>query len=249
MRLKDKVAFVTGAQQGIGAAIAVELAREGADIVINWLDDEAAAANVADQVRAMGRRAALVQGNVGTVAGARHIVEEAYAAFGKLDVLVNNAGIYPRTKFLDLTEETWDITHSVNLKGSAFCGQAAAHKMILGKQGGVIINIASVAASGSVNGAHYAASKGGVISLTRGMALELAEYGIRVNGIAPGLVDTAQPRYGMTEDEIAASGAASPLGRVGTATEIAGVAVFLASDLSSYMTGEVVQANGGAYMA
>jgi NAD(P)-dependent dehydrogenase (short-subunit alcohol dehydrogenase family) len=249
MRLKDKIALVTGAQQGIGAAAAIELAREGADIVVNWLDDEAAAAAVAGQVRALGRRAALVRGDVGTVAGAQGIVEDAYAAFGRLDVLINNAGIYPRTKFLELTEATWDITHSVNLKGSAFCGQAAAHKMILGKAGGSIINIASVAASGSVNGAHYAASKGGVISLTRGMALELAAYGIRVNAIAPGLVDTAQPRYGMTEEEIAASGASSPIGRVGSPTEIATVAVFLASDMSSYMTGEVVQANGGAYMA
>jgi len=239
MRLNDKVALVTGAQQGIGAAAAIELARAGADIAMNWLDDEAAAMSLADRIRGLGRRAALVRGDLSTVAGAQDLVEQAYDAFGRLNVLVNNAGVYPRSRFLDLTEATWDTTHAINLKGTAFCGQAAARKMILGKAGGAIINISSVAAQGAINGAHYSASKGGVISLTRGMALELASYGIRVNAIAPGLVDTAQPRYGMTEAEIAAAGAASPIGRVGLATEIATVAVFLASDMSSYMTGPV----------
>jgi NAD(P)-dependent dehydrogenase (short-subunit alcohol dehydrogenase family) len=114
---------------------------------------------------------------------------------------------------------------------------------------GAIITISSLAASGAVNGTHYAASKGGVISLTRGMALELAPYGIRVNGIAPGLTDTAQPRYGMTEDEIAAFGAATPIARVGAPREIADVAVFLASEEASFMIGETVQVNGGVYMA
>ncbi len=249
MRLADKAVLVTGAQQGIGAATAIECAREGANVVVNWLDDEAAAKAIARQVHDFGRRAALVQGDVGTVAGARAIVEAAFSALGGLDVLVNNAGIFPRSTFLDLTEETWDATHAINLKGTAFCSQAAARKMIETKTGGSIIAIASVAAAGAVRGAHYSASKGGVISLVRGMALELMPLGIRVNGIAPGLIDTAQPRYGMSEAEIEAAGAASPVGRVGRATEIAAVAVFLASDMSSYMTGEVVQVNGGSYMA
>ena len=249
MRLMGKTALVTGAQQGIGAATAIELAREGADIAINWLDDEAAAEAVAGRIKALGRRAALVRGDVGSVAGARAIVEDAFAALRRIDVLVNNAGIFPRSMFLELTEEVWDATHAVNLKGTAFCSQAAARRMVEMRTGGSIITISSVSAAGSVRGAHYAASKGGVISLTRGMALELAPYGIRVNAIAPGIIDTAQPRYGMSEAEIAATGAAAPLGRVGQAPEIAAVAVFLASDMSSYMTGEVLQVNGGSYMA
>ena len=249
MRLPDKAVLVTGAQQGIGAATAIACAREGADVAVNWLDDEQAARAIARQIDDLGRRSVLVRGDVGTVAGAQAIVEDAFAALGRLDVLVNNAGIFPRSTFLDLTEETWDATHSINLKGTAFCSQAAARKMIETKTGGCIIAIASVAASGAVKGAHYSASKGGVISLVRGMALELMPLGIRVNGIAPGIVDTAQPRYGMSEAEIAAAGAASPIGRVGQAAEIAAVAVFLASDMSSYMSGEVVQVNGGSYMA
>jgi NAD(P)-dependent dehydrogenase (short-subunit alcohol dehydrogenase family) len=249
MLLSGKAALVTGAQQGIGAATAIAFAREGADVAINWLDDLAAAEAVANQVRALGRTAVLVHGDVSTVAGAQGIVAAALVGLGRLDILVNNAGIYPRAMFLDLTEATWDATHDVNLKGTAFCGQAAARAMIAAKTAGCIVNISSLSASGSVNGVHYAASKGGVISLTRGMALELTPHGIRVNAIAPGIVDTAQPRYGMTEQEIAEFGASSPVGRVGEPGEIASVAVFLASDMSSYMTGEVMQVNGGIYLA
>ena len=174
MRLKDKAALVTGAQQGIGAAVATELAREGADVAINWLDDEAAANVVADSVRALGRRAALVRGDLGTVAGAQGVAEEAWDALGRLHVLVNNAGIYPRAPFLELTEATWDATHAVNLKATAFCAQAAARRMAAAQIKGAIINVASVAAPGAVRGVHYSASKGGVVSLTRAMALELA---------------------------------------------------------------------------
>ena len=249
MRLAGKTALVTGAQQGIGAATVREFAREGADVAINWLDNQKAAEALAAEVTALGRKAMLVQGDVGTVAGAQAIVAAAIAGLGRLDVLVNNAGIFPRQPFLELTEATWDATHDVNLKGTAFATQVAARHMVAQGIHGAIVTIASLAASGSERGSHYAASKGGVISLTRSMALELAPHRIRVNGIAPGLVDTAQPRYGMTEQEIADYGRDSVIGRIAVPAEIATVAVFLASRMSSYLTGEVIQANGGAYMA
>jgi 3-oxoacyl-[acyl-carrier protein] reductase len=248
MLLAGKIALVTGAQQGIGAATVLEFAREGADVAINWLDDEAAAEEVAGKARALGRRAVLAPGDLGSVEGARALVAKTVEALGRIDVLVNNAGVYPRSPFLELEEPMWDLTHAINLKGMAFCTQAAAKAMIAAGVKGAVVNISSQSAAGAWFGAHYAASKGGVISLTRSMALELAPHGIRVNGVAPGLVDTAQPRYGMTEEEIVAFGAASPMGRVGAPSEIATVALFLASEMSSYMTGEVVQANGGSYM-
>ncbi len=248
MLLAGKAALVTGAQQGIGAATVRAFAQAGADVAINWLDKPDLAEALAAEVRAMGRTAVLVQGNVATVAGAQAIVAGAVAGLGRLDILVNNAGTYPRSMFLDLTEEIWDVTHSVNLKGTAFCAQAAARVMVAAKTRGTIINISSVSAAGSVKGTHYSASKGGVISLTRAMALELTPLGIRVNAIAPGIVDTAQPRDGMTEQEIFDWGAQSPEGRVADPSEIASAAVFLASGMASFMTGEVMQVNGGCYM-
>lgn len=249
MTLQGKIALVTGAQQGIGAAIAMAFAAAGADVAVDWLDDEAAAQQVADGVRAAGRRAALLRADLGKVDEARGLVAAAETALGPIDVLVNNAGIFPRVDFLEMDEAVWDLVQAVNLKGSAFCAQAAARSMVKGGRPGAVINLTSGAAyRGSPRGTHYCASKGGIVSLTRQMALELAPHRIRVNAIAPGLTDTAQPRYGSTEEEIEESGHHLPLGRIAQPEEIAKAALFLASDDAGFITGQVIHVNGGGYL-
>ncbi|HJM92834.1 MAG TPA: SDR family oxidoreductase, partial [Alphaproteobacteria bacterium] len=166
--------------------------------------------------------------------------------FGGINILVNNAGIFPRIEFLEMTEADWDRVHDVNLKAGFFCAQSAARRMIAAGRGGAILNIASVAAySGPPLGIHYAASKGGVIGMSRALAMALASQEIRVNAIAPGLTDTAQPRDGNSEAEIAATAAKLPLGRIIQPAEIAAAAVFLCSDESAQMTGQVMHINGG----
>jgi NAD(P)-dependent dehydrogenase (short-subunit alcohol dehydrogenase family) len=248
--LAGKAALVTGAQQGIGAAIAIALAQAGADVAINYLDGLADAEAVAAAVRATGQRALLVPGDVSSPGGPAALVDATVAAFGKIDILVNNAGVFPRVPFLEMKESDWDFVHSINLKATCFCAQAAARSMVAAGIQGSIVSVASSAIFGaSPRGVHYAASKGGVVSLTRAMATELAPHRIRVNAIAPGLTDTAQPRYGMTEDELVARAATMPLGRMGRPEDIAHVAVFLASEKAAFMTGQVVHANGGIFMA
>jgi NAD(P)-dependent dehydrogenase (short-subunit alcohol dehydrogenase family) len=248
MRLRGKVALVTGAQQGIGRGIALAFAHEGADVAVNYLDDRAAAEAVLRQVQAAGQRATLVQGDVARPGDARAMVTRVANELGGLDILVNNAGVYPRVPFLEMRESDWDLVLDVNLKGGFFCAQAAAQTMIAGRRRGAVINMASQAIRGAVRGVHYSASKGGVVAMTRAMALELAPHGIRVNAIAPGLTDTAQPRYGSSEEEIAVMGSAVPLGRMAQPDDIAAVAVFLASDDARHVTGQTVHVNGGSYM-
>lgn len=245
MRLQDKVAVVTGAQQGIGLAIALAFAGEGAAVVINYLDDQAGANKAVGSIVEAGGQATAVAGNVAEAT----IVERMMAAadeHGGISILVNNAGIFPRIEFLEMTEADWDSVQNVNLKAGFFCAQAAARRMISVGRGGAIINIASVAAySGPPLGVHYAASKGGVIAMTRALAMALAGQDIRVNAIAPGLTDTAQPRDGGSEAEIAARAAKLPLGRIIQPKEIADAAVFLGSNESLQMTGQVMHINGG----
>lgn len=244
----NRVCLVTGAQQGIGAACARAFAAAGHDVAINWLDDQAAAEAVAADVRRAGTRAALVQGSVGTVAGCQDIVAQAVAALGVPDVLVNNAGIFPRCDFLEMTEAQWDAVFAVNLKGSAFCAQAVARAMVAAGKGGAIVSMSSSTVRGAPKGVHYSATKNGIIGITRSMALALAPHGIRVNAIAPGMSDTAQPRYGNTEDELAAQVAAFPIPRLGKPEETASLAVYLASDAAAWITGQCWHVNGGNYM-
>jgi NAD(P)-dependent dehydrogenase (short-subunit alcohol dehydrogenase family) len=249
MRLEGKVALVTGAQQGIGRAIAVALARDGADVGVNFLDDAAAAEKVAGEIRGLGRRAVTVQGDVSQTASVQDMVKTVVDALGPPDVLVNNAGVFPRASFLELPEREWDHVLGINLKGSFLCAQAVACALVAAGRPGAIVNISSSAVRGDPRGVHYSSSKAGVVGLTRAMALALAPHGIRVNAIAPGLTDTAQPRYGNTEEQIAERAREIPLGRIAQPEEIAKVAVFLASAESGWVTGELIHVNGGVYMA
>jgi len=250
MQLLGKTALVTGAQQGIGRGIALAFAEAGADVAINWLDDEEAAREVANSVTAHNRRAVTIQADMAKLGEVREMVDTVFAEFGGIDILANNAGVFPRVDFLAMTEADWDFVHDVNLKGTAFCAQAAAQAMVAAGAPGAIVNITSGAAfRGSPRGVHYVASKGGIVSMTRQMALELAPHRIRVNAIAPGLTDTAQPRYGSSEAEIAAMAAANPLGRIAQPEDIANAAVFLASDAAGFVTGHTLHVNGGSYLS
>jgi NAD(P)-dependent dehydrogenase (short-subunit alcohol dehydrogenase family) len=250
MQFAGKVVLVTGSQQGIGRAMASEFAAAGADVAINWLDDEGAAQSVAEDVGVRGRRALLVRADVARVEQVQAMVAAVQDGLGPIDILINNAGVFPRVPFLEMTERDWDYVLDVNLKGSCFCAQAVAKAMVAAGRRGSIVNIASGAAlRGSPRGVHYVASKGGILSLTRAMALELAPYRIRVNAIAPGLTDTAQPRYGSSEAEIAETARAIPLGRMAQPDEIAQAAVFLASENAGFVTGQTLHVNGGSYLA
>jgi NAD(P)-dependent dehydrogenase (short-subunit alcohol dehydrogenase family) len=246
--LDGKVVLVTGAQQGIGRGMAIAFAAAGADIAINYLDNMAAAEEVAGEVQGHGRRARLIQGDVAKVNDCARMVETTVEAFGRLDVLINNAGVFPRVPFLSMRESDWDLVLDVNLKGTCFTSQAAAKAMIAGGQGGAIINLSSSSIRGAVRGVHYSASKGGVITLTRSMALELAPHRIRVNAIAPGTTDTAQPRYGHSEAELVEVAKSIPFGRLAQPEDIASVAVFLASAASGWITGQTLHVNGGLYL-
>lgn len=248
MASQTRVALVTGAQQGIGRAMAIAFAAAGADIAINWLDDKPAAEEVAAAVREQGRDALLIRADVGKLDDIKMMVETAASWHDRLDVLINNAGVYPRVAFLEMTEADWNFVVDINLKGTNFTAQAAAKSMVARKIQGVIVNLSSRSLGGAAPGVHYSATKSGVVGLTRSMALALAPHGIRVNAIAPGLTDTAQPRYGSNEQEIHAMARAVPLGRMGTPQDIAKLGVFLASKDASYITGQVYHINGGSYM-
>ncbi len=243
--LEGRVALVTGAQQGIGKAVAEAMGREGASVVVQYFDDIDAANEVAALVRSYGPDAVVVQGDVG-VRGDCEAALHAGRELGGVNLLVNNAGIFPRRSFVDMTDDDWNNVQNVNVVGGFRCLQLMARDLITDGRHGTAVNLSSVAFfRNSARGAHYAASKGAIIGFTRAVSTELAPYGIRVNAIAPGIVDTAQPRDGMTEQQIAAASALVPLGAMATPDEVADVAVFLSSDLSRHVTGQTLQVNGG----
>ena len=250
MKLAGKTALVTGAQQGIGAAIALALAGAGADVAIAWLDDPQAAEGIAARIKAAGRQAHLIRADVSKLEEIEAMVAETARRLGPPDILVNNAGVYPRVPLLEMKESDWDYVLDINLKAGCFATVAVAKALIAAGKPGAVVNLASSAVRGAVRGVHYSASKGGVVSMTRAMALELAPHNVRVNAIAPGLTDTAQPRYGNTDAELIEMARATiPLGgKLLTPDQIAATAVFLASDDAGAVTGQVLHVNGGSYM-
>ena len=247
-RCAGKLVLVTGAQRGIGRAIAVRFAAAGADVALNFLDDHAAAASAAAEIAALGRRATTIAADIAKPAQARRLVADAERALGPIDVLVNNAGIFPRAPFLDLTEDTWDAVLDTNLKATFVCAQEVARRMVAAGRPGAIINLSSGAPyRGSMRATAYMASKLGIVGLTRGMARELAPHGIRVNAIAPGVTNTAMPRLGNTEEALAAIARSNPTGRLAEPEDIADVVVFLATDDARHLIGQLIHVNGGDY--
>jgi 3-oxoacyl-[acyl-carrier protein] reductase len=240
--LKDRTAIVTGSGRGIGAATALRLARDGANVVVNDLN-AAAAEETAAEARTLGVRAHVSTHDVSDHAKAEALVAEAQAAFGRIDILVNNAGITRDAMLHKLAEDKWDEVIRVNLKGPFNMGQACARRMIERKSGR-IVNIASVAWLGNIGQTNYSASKAGVVGMTRTWAQELARHGISCNAIAPGFIDTILTRQ-IPDDIREKFVQRIPLKRIGRVEEIAAVVAFLCSEDASYINGQVIQVDGG----
>jgi 2-deoxy-D-gluconate 3-dehydrogenase len=257
--LSGKSIIVTGGAIGIGKAIVSWLTDAGASVMLTDINMDAAN-QTAEEIRAEGGKVEAIQADAGNTADAKKVVKAALDAFGNIDILVNNAGIYPASPFLSTTEALWDKVMDVNLKGVFFYSQAAAQAMVEAKRGGKIINVCSIDAlrpTGMI--AHYNASKGGVLMLTKAMALELAPMNILVNAVAPGGImtpgtsgirKTITDMTGITSEQIIEDFLKRvPVGRTGGADDIAKVVLFLASGASDYMCGEMVVVDGGHLMA
>ncbi|MCQ4311352.1 glucose 1-dehydrogenase [Pseudomonas stutzeri] len=247
MKLQNKVALVTGSSQGIGRGIAVRLAEEGADLVINGRHDDDDVRETLEQVRALGRRACFIAADVGVVAECQRLVEQAIEQMGRLDILVNNAGVQRHSAFLDASEADYDQVLNVNLRGPFFTAQAFARYLRDNGRGGRIINNSSVHEELPFpNFSSYCASKGGMKMLMRNLAIELAPMGITVNNVAPGAIETPINRSLMNQPEKLAGLLGNiPAGRLGQPRDVAGAVAFLASDEADYITGTTLVIDGG----
>jgi len=244
--LSGKTALITGCGRGIGKAIALTLARAGADIVVNDIDQNTAE-NLAGEITGLGRKALICCGSVGLKTDVEAMFAKIKDEFGHLDILINNAGITRDNMLMKMTDQEWDQVMDINLKGVFYCTRAAA-EMMKDKAYGKIVNLTSVTAlTGNVGQVNYAASKAGVIGMTKTLARELARYQITVNAVAPGFIDT--PMTASIPDDIKQMIVGSiPLGRAGNPEDIANLVKFLASDEAAYITGQVISCNGGIYI-
>lgn len=247
MRLKDKIALVTGSSQGIGRAIAVRFAQEGADVVINYNRTPKGAEEALKEVEAAGRRGLVVQADLGKVADIRRLVNAGIEHFGRLDVLVNNAGVETHAPFWEVREEDYDKVLNVNLKGVFFATQEMVRHLMVSKRRGKIVNISSVHEDLPFpNFAAYCASKGGLKMLTRNLSVELGPLGININNIAPGAIETPINTKLLNDPQkLGALLTQIPLNRLGQPGDVAGLATFLASDDADYVTGSTYFVDGG----
>jgi 3-oxoacyl-[acyl-carrier protein] reductase len=247
MNLEGKAVLVTGASRGIGREIALELARNGANVAVNYSGSEAKANEVVDEIKKIGKDAFAIKCDVSNTEEVATMVKETIDRFGKLDILVNNAGITKDNLLMRMKEDEWDDVININLKGVFLCTKAVTRQMMK-QRNGRIINIASiVGATGNPGQANYVAAKAGIIGLTKTTAKELAARNITVNAIAPGFITTDMTDQ-LPEDIKAEMLKQIPLARLGEPKDIAKMAAFLASDDSSYITGQTMHINGGMFM-
>ena len=243
MLLENKVALITGAARGIGKQIALSFAKEGCNIAFTDLELNEAAQATRDEIAALGVKVQFYASNAADFEAAHQVVEQVVADFGRLDILVNNAGITRDTLLMRMTEQQWDLVLQVNLK-SAFNFIHAVTPVMMRQRGGSIISLSSIVGiNGNAGQANYAASKAGIIALTKSVAKELGGRGIRANAIAPGFILTDMTKA-LSEETLKQFVTMIPMKRGGEPEEVAKVALFLASDLSSYVSGQVIQVNG-----
>jgi 3-oxoacyl-[acyl-carrier protein] reductase len=244
--LFGRIAFVTGAGAGIGRAIACRFAEEGADIAAVDINGSAAEETAA-LVRVLGRRGEAFRADVASPDDVGAAAEHAFATFGRIDILVNNAGVTRDATIVEMSEADWDLVIDVHLKGTFLCTRAIAPRMRDAGRG-AIVNISSISGKiGNIGQANYSSAKAGMVALTKVTAREYARYGVRANAIQPGLIGTP-PTLERGEEKLRQGAADTPMGRIGTPAEVASVALFLASDLASFVTGAVIEATGGRHM-